>query len=126
MVKSLTANAGNMGLIPGQVRSPMPQSNKAHVHSHGSPCAVELVPHNKGRQHNEMPSHHSKEQPPSPQLEKVQAKQQRPSTVKNKLIFKKIFLNTKRVPQTLKMTILVLCVCISHSVTSDSLRALGL
>ena len=50
-----------------------------------SPCALEPVFLNKRGHHNEKPVHHNLESSSfSPQVEKAQAPQQRPSTVKKK------------------------------------------
>ena len=77
MVKNLTANAGDTGLIPGPGRSHMPRSNWAHAPHLLSLCSRAHA-HIK---RSEKPAHRNLEYPHSPQPEPAQ--QRRPNTAKN-------------------------------------------
>ena len=57
MVKNPSANAGDMGLIPGPGRSHMPWSNKALVPQRLKPTHLEPVRHNKRSDCDEKPEH---------------------------------------------------------------------
>ena len=57
VVKSLPANAGDMGSVPGQGNLHMPQGNTARVPQLLKPTCLELVPYSKRSRHNEKPMH---------------------------------------------------------------------
>ena len=67
---------------------PARHRTKPMCHNHWA-WTPELVLCNKRSHCNENPEHCNKDQPRSPQVEKVHAQQRRPSTAKNKLIKKK-------------------------------------
>ena len=67
VVKTLPANAGVIGSVPGQGRYHMPRSNEAHVpqllsqssRAH-EPYLLKPVLHNKRSHHNEKLAHHNR------------------------------------------------------------------
>jgi len=93
MYKNPSANAGDMGLIPGSGRLHMLWRNWAHEPQLLSPCASTTdpqVPRACAPQQEKPPQWETQapqleSSPCSLQLEKVQVQQQRPSTSKNKI-----------------------------------------
>ena len=61
MVKNLSANAGDTGLIPGLGRFHMPWGSQACTPQLLKPTCLELVLCNKRNQHSEKPLPHNKE-----------------------------------------------------------------
>ena len=59
--KNLSANAGDMGLIPGLGRSHMLHSNKAREPQPLKPVHLEPVLCNERSDRNEKPMHHSEQ-----------------------------------------------------------------
>ena len=72
MVGGLPANAGDMGSVPGQGGSYIPQCKSAHAPQQEKPLQKEV--HTLKLESS----------PRSPQLEKTHAQQRRPRTAKNK------------------------------------------
>ena len=104
--KNPTANAGDMGSIPGPGRPYMQQSNSAPMHNYRA-CALETRSHNYGSLSARKPmlpskrSRHSatKSSPCSPQLEKSPCSNEDPAQPRiNKIIFKIIINNNKGLP----------------------------
>ena len=93
VVENPPADAGDTGSSPGPGKSHMLRTralqllslhSRAHEPRLLKPPCLEPMLRNKRSHYNEKPVHLNKERPPSPQLEKACAQQQRPNVAKNK------------------------------------------
>ena len=95
VVKNLPASAEDTGSISGPGRSHMSTGNwacasqllssqsRAHKVKLLNPMYLQPMLHDKKSHHDEKPKHRNGEEPCSPQVEKAQMQQRRPTVAKN-------------------------------------------